>query len=325
MLTYSSGPMPPPDDADEMDWTLFRQHQVISRVQAMRLLSDKALRSRLSSGRWQVGARGVFVAHNGPVTREQLRWIAVLAVGAGRPAVLAGTSALECHGLRGYRGDTVHVLVPAGSRDRDPPAWVAVHRTTHLPRGDVEIGYPPRTAPARSLVDAAQWAGSDRGARTLVAASFQQQLVSLDAVRATLARMPRAKRRALVRETAADAAGGAHSLPEAAFLRLCRRGRLPRPTRQVRRRDAHGRWRYLDVLFEEWGLHVEIDGGHHIEVRQWWADMRRQNALWIPGGRVLRFPSWAVRHRPDEVIAQVRAALIAAGWRPPRPRSRHRR
>jgi predicted transcriptional regulator of viral defense system len=169
VLTYSRGPMPPPYDADELDWILFRQRQVISRAQALRWLSDKELRTRVGSGRWQSGGRGVYVTHNGPVTREQMRWIAVLAVGAGRPAVLAGTSALECHGLRGYSNDTVHVLVPAGSRDRDPPDWVTVHRTTQLPRGDVEAGHPPRTAPARSLVDAAQWAGSDQGARTLVA------------------------------------------------------------------------------------------------------------------------------------------------------------
>jgi hypothetical protein len=40
--------------------------------------------------------------------------------------------------------------------------------------------------------------------------------------------------------------------------------------------------------------------------------------LWVAGDRVLRFPSWAIRHRPAEVVAQVRAALLAAGWRPPR-------
>ena len=82
--------------------------------------------------------------------------------------------------------------------------------------------------------------------------------------------------------------------------------------------DRLGRFpgRYLDALFDEWQVHVEIDGAQHMDVRQWWADMKRQNDLWVPGGRVLRFPSWAVRHRPDEVAAQVRAALIAAGWRP---------
>jgi very-short-patch-repair endonuclease len=72
----------------------------------------------------------------------------------------------------------------------------------------------------------------------------------------------------------------------------------------------------LDAYFEQWRLHVEVDGGQHMEVRQWWADMKRQNALWIPGDRVLLFPSWAIRHRPAEVVAQVRAALTAAGWTP---------
>jgi very-short-patch-repair endonuclease len=84
----------------------------------------------------------------------------------------------------------------------------------------------------------------------------------------------------------------------------------------VRRVDSSGRRRYLDAWFEEWQVHVEIDGGHHMDVRQWWADMKRQNDLWIPGDRVLRFPAWLVRERPAEVAAQVRAALLAAGWRP---------
>ncbi|HZD98135.1 MAG TPA: hypothetical protein VE132_08230, partial [Micromonosporaceae bacterium] len=72
---------------------------------------------------------------------------------------------------------------------------------------------------------------------------------------------------------------------------------------------------YLDVRYDEWALHVEIDGGHHLDSAAWWADMKRQNEIWIPGDRILRFPAWAIRERPDEVIAQVRAALWAAGWR----------
>jgi len=31
---------------------------------------------------------------------------------------------------------------------------------------------------------------------------------------------------------------------------------------------------------------------------------------------VLRFPAWLVREDPGQVIAQVRSALVAAGWRP---------
>lgn len=63
-------------------------------------------------------------------------------------------------------------------------------------------------------------------------------------------------------------------------------------------------------------MHVEIDGVQHSDPLHAWNDMDRQNKLWIKGDRVLRFPSWLVRERPHDVIAQVRGALIAAGWRP---------
>jgi very-short-patch-repair endonuclease len=71
-----------------------------------------------------------------------------------------------------------------------------------------------------------------------------------------------------------------------------------------------------DAYWRRWRLHVEIDGAHHMDVRSWAADMRRQNEVWIAGDRILRFPAWLVRQRPAEVASQVRAALEAAGWRP---------
>jgi very-short-patch-repair endonuclease len=128
--------------------------------------------------------------------------------------------------------------------------------------------------------------------------------------------LPRMRRHRLIKETVDDVVGGAHSLAEIDFIKLCRNNRLPEPTCQVVRRDASGRRRYLDALFQRWRVHVEVDGGQHLEVRQAWADMRRQNDLWIAGERVLRFPSWAIRSDPASVVAQLRAALVAAGWRP---------
>jgi very-short-patch-repair endonuclease len=103
-------------------------------------------------------------------------------------------------------------------------------------------------------------------------------------------------------------------LAELDFVDLCRRHHLPEPSRQTVRRDATGRRRYLDAYFEEWHVHVEIDGGQHLDPRQAWADMKRQNDLWIFGDRVLRFPAWTLRSDPATVMSQVRAALTAAGW-----------
>lgn len=303
----------PADDADELTWLRFRQEDVISLAQASRHLSRKAIRHRVESGRWRQVHRAVFVTHSGPVDLEQFRWIAVLA--AGPHAVLGGLSAAQAGGLRGFRTRPIDLLLPASARRDTLPQGVRAHRTTLLTRRDVHaVGQPPRTVPARSIVDAAQWAASDDEARAIVAAAFQQRLVADEVIDEVIARLPRVRRRALIVATATDATGGSHSLSELDFLDLTRRAGLPLPTRQQIRYDSAGRRRYLDAYFAQWRVHVEIDGGQHLDPAHAWADMRRQNALWIEGERVLRFPSWALRSRPDEVVAQLRAALRAAGW-----------
>jgi very-short-patch-repair endonuclease len=289
------------DDLDDLGFLLFRQRNLISRAQALRFLSAKAVQHRLERGHWHAVHRAVYLAGAGPLADDQRSWVATLATGG----VLGGVSALAVLGLRGFRSSDVHVLLPARRQDHDPPIFAVVHRTCRLPDCDVHgVGAPPCTMPARSLVDAAQWARTDDQARVIVAAGFQQRLVGGEDVHEVVRRMPRARRRSLILEAASDARDGAHSLPEAAFLRLCRVNGFPRPTLQIRRTDVGGRRRYLDGYFEEFGVHVEIDGGQHMDVRAWWADMKRQNDLSIPGDRVLRFPAWVVRHRPQEVVAQ---------------------
>ncbi|WP_246158046.1 type IV toxin-antitoxin system AbiEi family antitoxin domain-containing protein [Catellatospora sichuanensis] len=304
----------PRDDSSDLDFLLFRQHDVLSRAQALAHYTDAAIRHRVAVGRWQRPRRGVYVLQPAPRDDDQRRWIAVL---AGPPGtVTAGRTALTQLGLRGFAVTAIHLLMPATVRDRDTPHDVIVHRARLLdPVADVhDLGSPPCTMPARSVVDAAQWARSDDEARAIVAATLQQRLVGPPEVRAVLARMSGVRRRPVITQAVNDAAGGAGSLPEAQFLALCRRGGLPRPKLQVSRRDTDGRQRYLDALFDQYGVHAEIDGAQHLDVRAYWADMRRQNALWVRGERVLRFPAWAVRNQPDEVLESVRAALRAAGW-----------
>jgi very-short-patch-repair endonuclease len=173
---------------------------------------------------------------------------------------------------------------------------------------------PRRTRLARSLIDAEAWMPDDAGACAVVAAGVQQRLVRPGELRAALDRRPSLRRRRLLLRTIGDIDGGAQSLSEIDLVRLCRRHRLPRPSQQVARRDSEGRQRWLDAYWAEWGLHVEVDGAVHVEARQWWADMRRQNEVWIGGDRLLRFPAYVLRREPETVAAQVRTALRAAGW-----------
>jgi very-short-patch-repair endonuclease len=185
-----------------------------------------------------------------------------------------------------------------------------------LPPEHQQVGLPPRTTIARSVVDAAAWARTAEEARLVLAAACQQRLVTPGDATDVLALLPEVRRRALIRTTLADISGGAEALSEIDFVALCRRHRLPRPDLQVKRTDADGRDRYLDAYWEEWRLHAEVDGAHHMDARHWAADMQRQNQIWISGDRILRFPAALIRERPAEVTAQLRAALTAAGWRP---------
>ena len=239
-----------------------------------------------------------------------------MAAGNGRPSLLGGLSALELLGLRKFTSDVVHVLVPARRQDSNTPLGIRVHRTSVLSVEDVEVkARPPCTSAGRSMVDAAQWARTDREARTIIAMCFQQRLVSVSDVNQVLERLPRVKRVHLIRATVADVDAGSETVTELDLVGLCREAGLPVPSRQVVRRDADGRVRYLDAYFDDWAIVVEVDGAHHMEAQQWWHDMQRHNALSVRGEVLLRFPAFLVRDRPAEVAAVLRDALLKAGWR----------
>ncbi len=226
---------------------LSSQAQVLTWRQAIDLLGVGRVRGLIRSRRWRRYGRGVLVAHNGPMSREQQEWAAVLETGDG--ALLAGLTAAALCGLRGYDQPVIHILAPANRRpaprrapENGPP--VRVYRTTVLaPQDALSRGRPPQTTAARSLVDAAQWATTDRAARAIIAAGVQQRLSIGDELREVLTRMPRARRRSVIADAIADAAGGAHSLPERELRRLCRphRRRLALPTRWILERKCQDR------------------------------------------------------------------------------------
>ncbi|WP_245665726.1 DUF559 domain-containing protein [Actinoplanes subtropicus] len=212
------------------------------------------------------------------------------------------------------------MLIPAGRLRSDrlprlPPDMPAVriHRTTILPARHQQAGRPPRTTVARAVIDAAAWAENDNEAREVITRACQQGRATPQALTRVLELFPTIRRHRLINTTIADVSGGATALSEIDLVLLCRRFRLPTPDLQRRRIDESGRNRYVDAEWKSARLLVEVDGGHHMDVRQWAADMLRQNQVWISGDRILRFPAWLVRAEPATVARQIRAALIAAG------------
>ena len=114
---------------------------------------------------------------------------------------------------------------------------------------------------------------------------------------AVLERNARVQRRELMLTTIGDIAGGSHALSELDFLNcVIRPYRVPPPDRQVARRDAHGKRRWLDAVREKARLIVEVDGAGHLEVTQYWDDMDRDNGLKLQGYTTLRYPAFAIHH-----------------------------
>ena len=122
--------------------------------------------------------------------------------------------------------------------------------------------------------------------------------------------------RADLKTILADVRDGAHSLLEHRYIRDVERAHgLPAAKRQVKT-VVRSRTRFLDNLYAEARLAVELDGqiAHPAEER--WADVRRDNAHAAVGILTLRY-SWAdVTLRPCEVAQQVASVLRERGAAP---------
>src|SRR5690348_5329144 len=159
------------DHAPALTELLNSQDRVLSVGAATKYLTSDALRWRVSSGRWQQPCRGIVVAQSGPLTEIQSLRIAVLWAGPG--AALARLTAARLDGFSGFSDREqrpIHLLVPASSpvRRARPDLPLVVHYSRLLGTGDVHpVREPRRTRVARSLVDAAAWMGSDRGAQAV--------------------------------------------------------------------------------------------------------------------------------------------------------------
>lgn len=75
---------------------------------------------------------------------------------------------------------------------------------------------------------------------------------------------------------------------------------------------------YLDAVFEEWRVVVEVDGIQHAWAQNVIGDALRQNDVSLQNATVLRLPLLGLRVAADEFFAQIEQALRDHGW-PGRP------
>jgi hypothetical protein len=141
----------------------------------------------------------------------------------------------------------------------------------------------------------------------------QQRIVLAADLIAESATVRRHRRRPLLRTILADLAGGAQSIGELEFARLCRDFGIPEPDRQTRRTGA-GKTFYLDADWTQYDVIVEIDGVHHLDPGQVLEDAVRQNELTLGRSRVLRIPLIGLRATPALYLGQLSRLLQTGGW-----------
>jgi hypothetical protein len=269
------------------------------------------VRREVAAERWALPAHNVIALHNGPLTRDQARHVAVAAQGAQLVA-LAGLTAAEAHGLTGFESEVIHIVVPRGARVRKL-VGVKVHESRRFEAAHLHPTKRPSTVSVeRAVIDAAAWSARPRRACALVAASVQQRLTTSDRLLQELGAAGRIRHRRLLGAVLLDVGGGAQSLSELDFSKLCRTFGLPEPRRQVVRHDRDGRRRWMDAEFtlpDGRTLVAEIDGAAHLLVEQYIDDLDRTAELLIDGKVVVRFAAVTVRLAPQRVADQLARLL----------------
>lgn len=272
------------------------------------------VRRKLKAKLWKRYGQ-VVVCHNGPLTAEQALWVALLR--SPRGVVLSGLSAAIARGLRWEAPPRPQLLVPACG-PLPHLQGIEVARTRLLGEADVHsTAQPPQLRLPRALIDRASRLDRPDDVRALLCAGVQQRLVRAADVRAVVLRLGPVRHRGLLLRTLDDVESGAHSVREVQFLTALRRAGLPLPQLQVVRQRAGGR-RYLDAGWEQYALHVEVDGLGHLQVGTWSSDADRTNELELSGPQEcrLRIPGFWLDEREGHALDQVRRGLLRGGWVP---------
>jgi len=256
--------------------TLDRQEGVIGRSQAMELgLSADWLRQRIRSGQWQRIHRGVYATFTGEIKREAQLWGAL--VRAGQGSVLSHQTAAELYGLVRQPSASIHLTVPATSNPvkygRDP--GIVVHRSRILEATRHPVLLPPRTRLEDTVLDLIAGMDSPSDRYDLICRAIGGQLTTAVRLRRALEKRRRFRDRREAEAALADAGQGAMSNLERWYLRgVERRHKLPVATRQARIRAGGGSI-YLDNLYEDYSVCVELDGSAAHPAGEQWRDKRR--------------------------------------------------
>jgi hypothetical protein len=173
---------------------------------------------------------------------------------------------------------------------------------------------PPRTRVEDIVLDLAQQAEHFDSAFNMACTACRKRLTTPTKLRDAMARRGKMRWRSELTVALADIGSGVHSLLEYRYVRRVERPHgLPRATRQAKL-VLGGANCYLDALYGEYCLGVELEGRQAHPDERRWLDIRRDNGAAATGLTILRY-GWAeVTGRPCATAAEIGAALRSRGW-----------
>jgi Transcriptional regulator, AbiEi antitoxin len=311
------------EDEHSLTWLSQLQGQsgVISRQQATDAgITAKTIEWRLRSGAWRRVHPGVYATFTGELPRKAELWAAVLQAGAG--AALSHESAAEIHELIDKPSSSIHVSVPARRHpgEERKTRGVIIHRSRRLAPEWQPPWQLPRTSVEDTVLDLAAAAKTFDDAYGWISATIGRRRSTPDRLSKALASRPRVRWRAWIAAALCDAADGVHSPLERHYVHGVERAHgLPAARRQAKRRHGSGN-RYLDNLYADYGVCVELDGVASHPAQGRWADTHRDNINLVQGTQTLRYNWPDATENRCQTAAQIAVLLQRGGW-PGTPRS----
>jgi hypothetical protein len=290
------------------------QHSLVTSGQRRELgLSRGAVHRLVDRGTWLRAGPGVYRVAGSPRTWHGRALAAVLA--AGPDALASHRSAAHLWGLEGFGPPgRIEVTVPRHSRPRSRPG-VTVHESSAF-----QLAAPTRrwgvpvTGPARTVLDLAAAPGGELTVLRALDEVRRQSLATWPEIWEALVRHTARGRPGITTARAMIQKRYGKTVPHLEFARLflglLEQVGIPEPVSEHSVSVPGGTYR-LDAAYPAWRIDIELDGrGHETEAARE-DDRVRDNRLELAGWTVLRY-TWArFTSHPDEIVAEVRAALAA--------------
>jgi len=293
---------------------LIGQADTVARSQGTSVgIAPSTMRNRTRSGRWQRLQRGVYATFSGEPARETVLWAALLRAGPG--AVLSHQTAAELHGLIDEPSPVIIITVPASRHPAQVKIpGVIIHRSDAILRTRHPAMLPPCTRVEDTVLDLIQVARTFDEAYSWICRAIGRRRTTADRIRGAMDVRMKMRWRREIALALGDAADGALSVLEYRYVhRVERPHGLPAARRQARIRHGSGN-RYLDNLYEEFSVCVELDGTAAHPADEQWRDKRRDNANTVSGIVTLRLGLLDLGERRCETAAAVAALLRRRGW-----------